>query len=177
MDFQLSYRDVNKDIERWMKKFGTPDVLEGGTKVLRGLGKAQQFVYDAYFEAKAYDALVRYAVWFNEIPPGGSAPQDYGLNPVQARVLQALLSDREIDHTKRLWEGVVAKRKRYYAGTVRSRKKYPDLVPLADVERHKSWAAHAMRCQIQSLQELGESEAARQATAGLDEFLNKRLPS
>lgn len=174
MDFKLSYNDVNKDIDRWMKRFGTTDTLEGGTKVLRGLGKAEQFVYDSYFDAKAYDALVRYAVWFNEVPPAGGASQDYGLNPFQARLLQALLSDREIHHIKGLWEGIVAKRKRYYAGTVRNRKRYPDLVSLADAERHQAWAVHAIRCQIQSLQELGESEAAREAGNDLEAFLNKK---
>src|SRR5262245_50940771 len=122
MDFQLRYDDVNKDIERWMKKFGTPDTLGGGIMVRRGLGKAEKFVYDSYFEAKAYDALVRQAVYFNEIPPDESVPQNYSLNPIQDRIFRALLSDREVIHMRRLWEGVVAKRKRYYAGTVRSRK-------------------------------------------------------
>jgi len=177
MEFKLSYKDVNKDIDRWMKKFGTPDTLGGGTKVVRGIGKAEQFVYDSYFAAKAYDALVRYAVWFNEIPPAEGLPQNYGLNPVQARLLEALLSDRESHHGQRLWEGILAKRKRYYAGTVRHRKRYRDLVSLADVERHRAWVAHAMHCQIQSLQDLGESEAARQATKDLNDFLNQRLPS
>ena len=61
---KLSFKDVDRDIEKYLERYGKPDILDLGDAgffpVVRGYDNAQQTVFDAYLEQKKYRQLVDY---------------------------------------------------------------------------------------------------------------------
>jgi len=160
---ELTFRDIGRDIERWMHAYGTPDTLEGtGTKVLRGLDKAESFVLDAYFQRKAYDALIAHVVGFNQIV-------NYE-NPLLTRLTEALVADKELAKINKLWRGVIAKRKIGYFETAAYHKKMPDKVAAEKVERDKAWVSKGFNDYANTVEKLGGAEAKRGVLTELADF-------
>ena len=64
-EFNPTFSNVEKDIERYLEQFGVRNTLSNGTPVIRGFDKAQQTILDLYYRQQAYDALVAYLLTFN----------------------------------------------------------------------------------------------------------------
>jgi hypothetical protein len=52
MTFEPTFSNLDKDIERYLEKYGVRDTLSNGTPVIRGYDKAQRYVLDQYISAR-----------------------------------------------------------------------------------------------------------------------------
>ena len=100
-EFKTNFQSIDKDIDRWMKVYGTPDTI-GGWPVLRGLDKANEFVINLYYEHEAWDALIERF---------GGKPDNWSTSPEFPRLSDALLERRDVRRLKRLWGSMIAARK------------------------------------------------------------------
>lgn len=170
---ELTYKNVDKDIERWMEKYGVPDTLDMGpgippTQVLRGLDKAEEYVFDNYFKNKAYDALVAYVMNLNHI-------SDYE-SPLEKRLNKALIADKQTDKLKRLWQTIISKKKLQYFEILAYHKKVPDRIPAKQVEEHKKYVIAGMQKFSKILEEVGDIPSSKKIIADLDNFKNNKKP-
>jgi hypothetical protein len=100
-EFKTDFKDIYRDIDRWMKLHGTPGKLSSGTPVLFGGSKATAYVTNLYFEHEAWDALVaRYA----ETTSWSAVPEFVRLN-------DTLVRRGDVRRLKRLWGSVIAEMK------------------------------------------------------------------
>lgn len=97
-----NFKDVEKDIERWLEKHGTQELLPGGQICVRGYDKAKKEVVEAYFEADAYEELLAFAL------------KGYRDLPFITKLTTALLKTKDCRRLKRLWEAIVAEAKLSY---------------------------------------------------------------
>jgi hypothetical protein len=104
-EFQPTFSNVEKDIERYLEQFGVRDTLPGGTPVIRGYDKAQQTILDQYYRQQAYDALVAYLLTFN---------WELGNGKFLLDLSEALVRKKDVRRLKRLWHGVIAKQKIHF---------------------------------------------------------------
>lgn len=153
MDIVLGFQDVDRDIDRFMQKFGRPDTIDG-TPVLRGYEEAKQFVVDAYFQEKAWDPLVAYYLGFNFV--GG----DSFILPLS----NALRENRQHARLKRLWNGVVTKRKADFWHSYKYRNSVPSFAK-GTLPKQNSLALASMRRYHAILLELGDQESAQRIAA------------
>jgi hypothetical protein len=149
MDIVLGFQDVDRDIDRFMQKFGRPDNIDG-TPVLRGYEEAKQFVVSAYFQKKAWDPLVAYYLGFNFVG------DDSFILPLS----DALRENRHHVGLKRLWNGVVTKRKLDFWHSYKYRNSVPS-VAKGTLPKQKSLALASMRRYHAILLELGDQESAK----------------
>lgn len=149
MDIALGFRDVNRDIDRFMQKFGQPDNIDG-TPVLRGYEEAKRFVVNAYFQKKAWDPLIAYYLGFNFVG------DDSFLLPLS----DALRENREHVRLKRLWNGVVTKRKLDFWHSCKYRNEVPS-VAKETLPKQKNLALVSMRRYHAILLEVGDHESAK----------------
>lgn len=98
---KLTFRNLDRDVERYLDKYGEHTTI-GGHPAVSGYDKAHEYVFDAYLQAKAYDAVVDYLLTFN---------WEAGINDWLRKCTAALRSDGRLSNIKRLWRGVVAKQK------------------------------------------------------------------
>ena len=101
---KLTFRNLDRDIERYLDQHGTNTTI-GGYPAVFGYDKAQQYVFHAYLEAKAYDAIVDYLLAFN---------WEVGINEWLGTATEAFRRDGRLGNVKRLWRGVIAKQKRVF---------------------------------------------------------------
>jgi hypothetical protein len=104
-EFQPTFSNVEKDIERYLEQFGVRDTLSDGTPVIRGHDKAQQTILDRYYQRQAYDALVVYLLTFN---------WELGNGKFLLDLSDALVRKKDVRRLKRLWHGVIAKQKIHF---------------------------------------------------------------
>ena len=104
-EFKPTFANVEKDIERYLEQFGVRDTLSGGTPVIRGFDKAQQYILDHYYRQQAYDALVAYLLTFN---------WELGNGKFLLDLSDALVRKKDVRRLKRLWHGVIAKQKIHF---------------------------------------------------------------
>jgi hypothetical protein len=145
---RLGFKDINRDIDRFMEKFGQPDNIDG-TPVLRGYEEAKRFVVGAYFQNKAWDPLIAYYLGFNFVG------DDSFILPLS----DALRGNREHVRLNRLWKGIVTKRKLDFWHSY----KYRSVPSVAKrtLPKHKTLALASMRRYDAILLELGDQEAAK----------------
>jgi hypothetical protein len=116
MDFLFS--NVYLDIERWLERYGPDTPRDKEVRQVGKYGKAERIVLDAYYEAKAYKALVAHELGMNVVV-GFESPKLH-------RLSDALVNDNEAKHLVRLWRGIIAKRKMEYWTCWSYRNKIPD---------------------------------------------------
>jgi hypothetical protein len=104
-EFNPTFSNVEKDIERYLEQFGVRDTLSNGTPVIRGFDKAQQTILDLYYQQQAYDALVAYLLTFN---------WELGNGEFLLELSDALVRKKDVRRLKRLWHGVIAKQKIHF---------------------------------------------------------------
>ena len=98
----FDYKDTEKDIERWLEKHGTKEVLPSGQICIRGYDAAKEFVIDAYFKEQAHDALVAFAL------------KGYRDQAFIDRLTAALLHAKDSRRLKRLWQAFISAGKLSY---------------------------------------------------------------
>ena len=98
-EFKSNFQSISKDIDRWMDLYGTPDTLPAGTPCLRGLGKAEDFVFNLYYEHEAWDALIEYF---------GGTTANWSSWPELKRLEGVLMERRDVRRLKRFWGGRIA---------------------------------------------------------------------
>ena len=101
---RLTFRNLERDIERYLDQHGTHTTI-GGYPVVRGYDQAHQYVFHAYLEAQAYDAVVDYLLAFN---------WEVGIDEWLRTATEALHRDGLVSNIKQLWRGVIAKQKRVF---------------------------------------------------------------
>jgi hypothetical protein len=116
MDF--SFRNVYLDIERWLEQYGPDWPRDKEVRQVGKYGKAERIVLDAYYEAKAYKALVAHELGMNVVVGYESSKLH--------RLSAALIKDNDAKHLMRLWRGTIAKRKMEYWTRWSYRNKIPD---------------------------------------------------
>jgi len=97
-EFKTNFQSIDKDIDRWMELYGTPDTILG-RPVLRGIDKANAFVVDLYFEHQTWDALIKRF---------GATSANWATWPELTRLIDALREKRDIKRLKRLLGSMIA---------------------------------------------------------------------
>ncbi|MEP7366225.1 MAG: DUF4240 domain-containing protein [Acidobacteriota bacterium] len=103
-EFKTNFLSINKDFDRWMQLYGTPDTLSGGTPCVRGLEKAEEFVFNLYFEQGAWDVLVDHFVF-------ETTATEWSTWPWSQRLRDALVARRDVRRLKRCWGHMIAEQK------------------------------------------------------------------
>ncbi len=98
----FDFKDTEKDIERWLEKHGTKEVLSSGQICIRGYDKAKELVLEAYFKEHAYEALVTFAL------------KGYRDQAFIDRLSAALLKAKDSRRLKRLWQAFISAGKLSY---------------------------------------------------------------
>lgn len=101
-EFQPNFKNLNKDIERYLAKFGKED-KNGNTPVISGYDNAQKVVFDLYLEHGAYEAVVQYVIacwnW------------NWGVNEFFLKASRVLEKNVEYGKLKRIWRAAIAAQK------------------------------------------------------------------
>lgn len=103
-EFKTNFMSISRDIDRWMELYGTPDKLGGTPYLLQGLLKAEEFVFNLYFEQEAWDALVDHLV-------GATTATEWSTWPWLLRLKAALIEMRDVRRLKRCWGSMIAEQK------------------------------------------------------------------
>lgn len=103
--FKPSFKNLDRDIERYLDKFGDWD-YSGMTPMVRGYDKAMRGVFDAYVEHEAYDAIVHYLLV--------ARTYEQGLNDYFWQVSDLLRQEGQVNRLKRLWHGAIAAQKSHF---------------------------------------------------------------
>jgi hypothetical protein len=103
-EFKTNFQSISSDIDRWMELYGTPDTLSGGTPVLRGLRKAEEFVFNLYFEHEVWDALVNHFV-------DETTATNWSTWPWLLRLKETLVERKDVRRLKRCWGTMIARHK------------------------------------------------------------------
>lgn len=98
----LDYKDTERDIEGWLEKHGTKEVLPSGQVCIRGYDQAKEFVLEAYFKEHAHEALVAFAL------------KGYRHQSFIDRLTNALLQAKDSRRLKRLWQALISAGKLSY---------------------------------------------------------------
>jgi hypothetical protein len=168
MDFLFS--NVYLDIERWLERYGPDTPRDKEVRQVGKYGKAERIVLDAYYEAKAYKALVAHELGMNVVV-GFESPKLH-------RLSDALVNDNEAKHLVRLWRGIIAKRKMEYWTCWSYRNKIPDYS--AQVQAARRHVIEGYRTYLAALVQLDEQatlEQVRQELAHFESGQVKKLTS
>lgn len=102
--FEPTFSNVDKDIERYLEKYGVHDTINGAP-VIRGYDKAQRYILDQYYQQQAYDALISYFLpWGWEV----------GNSKFALELSDILVQKKDARRLKRLWHGAIAKQKIHF---------------------------------------------------------------
>lgn len=147
---KLTFRDLERDIERYLDRYGTPTEI-GGHPAIRGYDEALRNVFQAYLDHGAYDGVVDFLLTFN---------WEVGINDLLLTATETLLKDRQINKLKRLWRGVVAKQRRIF-WELHALRDQPE-VGEKQLLKAKELALDSMRRLEEMLVELGDAAGAEQ---------------
>lgn len=103
--FQPRWDDFQRDIERYLTSIGKRERLEDGFIRFSGYDQALELLFDQYLEAKALAPLVAHFRGWN---------WERGGNHFLDRLTQQLLLARDWGQLQRLWDAVLAKRRKIY---------------------------------------------------------------
>ncbi len=98
----FDFKNTERDIERWLEKHGTKEVLSSGQICIRGYDKAKELVLEAYFKEHAYEAPVAFAL------------KGYRDRAFIDRLTAALLQAKDSRRLKRLWQAFISAGKLSY---------------------------------------------------------------
>jgi len=133
--FEPTFRDFQKDIERYLEGAGMTEKNEHGQTVYRGYYKALSQMFRIYIEKEAFAPLVvEFRRWNWE--------WNYGDELME--LTDCLRRSRDWPLLKSLWAGVVAKRRTNYNKTKKARKSVPDKIPEALVEKTRGLLLDAL---------------------------------
>ncbi len=103
--FKLTYKNLDRDIERCLDRYGTPDKI-GSAPCIRGYDEAQQVVFHAYLEHKQYEAVAHYiATCWN---------WDWGVNDFFHKASDYFRREEQHNRLKRIWRAAIAVQKGHF---------------------------------------------------------------
>ncbi len=163
-DFNPSFTDLERDLERYADLHCETDD-SGPTPIVYGYYEAEQYVFDLYVEAEAYDQLVHYLL----------TQRTYvqGLNDFFLKVSRILLEKRQTTRLTQLWRGAIASQKQHLWELVALRD-LPDIE--ASLAGAKALALNSLGSFRDALETLGEAEACRRLDEEIAQVREERRP-
>jgi hypothetical protein len=134
--FAPQFRDVHKDVERYLVSLGKRSRTPDGFVMFTGYDAGRDHVIDLYFSAQAYEPLVDYFRNWN---------WEQAYNDRLHSLTQALASRDRWPLLKRLWDGVLSKRRSHYNSAWRIRKRDPAALSAATFDRVTSLLNEVLR--------------------------------
>jgi len=102
LDDENTYKDVDKDIDRYLEKYGKWD-YSGPTPIVYGYSEAKDLIYRQYLEKRHYDPLITYVIGFHH--EAGYCQEV--IEPLQ----KVLIAEGDERRLSRLWKAVIAQQK------------------------------------------------------------------
>ena len=153
--FDPIFKNVHRDIERYIEQSGKVEKRKDGFLVYHGYYEAQRLMVDRYLSEKAYEPLVRYFRGWN---------WEVGDNDFLLDLTARLKSDGERSLLETLWGGVISKRRKMYREMKRLRAEDPNLVPLGQFDEARELLISSLE-QLRNLAvEFEQTEAAEKLT-------------
>ena len=126
--FTPSYKDIQKDIERYLKSEGKYEKNELGQEVYRGYSEALDLMFQLYMNEEAFVPLVvDFRKWNWE----------WSYNDFLLALTAQLQKTKNWPCLKDLWSAVIAKRKTNYNITRKVRKSHPEKIPESLLQKTK----------------------------------------
>ena len=127
--FKPNFKNVHQDIERYLNAIGQRQKTKDGFIVFHGYDDAREMMFERYLNEHAYEALVNWLRSWN---------WEKGYNDKLLRLTEALQRPEHWRLLKRLWDGVLAKRKSAYNAVWKVMKDDPTARLGAELENAKS---------------------------------------
>lgn len=138
--FTPSLQNFQKDIERYLKSQGKCEKNEHGQIVFRGYPDALALMYRTYLDKGALTPLVEHFRKWN---------WEWNYDDHLIELTARLQKDRNWPLLKKLWAGVIAKRRTHYNQTRKAQQAHPQTIPEASVTKTKELLLDALG-QLQS---------------------------
>lgn len=148
-DFQPTYKNVHEDIERYLTAIGKRQKTPDGFIVFRGYDDARDLMFKLYLEKCAYEPLVNWLRVWN---------WENNYNNFLLTLTEELSRRQHWMHLKRLWDGVLAKRRGAYNAVWKIMKKEPDALPPRHLERAKGLLLESLERTKNFAQSFGAAE-------------------
>jgi len=124
--FTPSFKDMQKDIERYLKSEGKVEKNEHGQEVYRGYGDAVGLMFQQYMDEEAFVPLVAdFRKWNWE----------WSYNDYLLKLTARLQETKNWPCLKELWTAVIAKRRTNYNITRKFRKSLPEKIPESTLQK------------------------------------------
>ncbi len=124
--FTPSFKDLQKDIERYLKSEGKVEKNEHGQEVYRGYEAALSIMFHLYMNEEAFAPLVADLRKWN---------WEWSYNDFLLTLTAQLENGNDWPSIKELWTAVIAKRKTNYNITRKFRKSVPQKIPESLLEK------------------------------------------
>lgn len=119
-EFQPSFKDFQKDIERYIISIGKRERTKDGMMIFWGYDDAQKLMFRRYLKHEAFGPLVaHFRSWNWEV----------GYNDYLLELTTALVIRQDWSCLQRLWDGVIAKRRKFYNDVWKIEKDEPGTLP------------------------------------------------
>ena len=153
--FQPSFDDFQKDIERYITSIGKRERLKDGKMIFWGYEDALKMMFRRYLEHGAFDPLVaHFRSWNWEV----------GYNDYLLELTTALVTRRDWPRLQRLWEGVIARRRKFYNEVWKIEKDDPGTLPSKTVVESKELLLETLGRVKAFAEDLGQPEDADKYT-------------
>ena len=161
--YQPSFMNVHRDIERYIEHAGQVERRKDGFLVYRGYDAAQQFVIDEYLKTKTYEPLVKYFRSWN---------WEVGDNDFLINLTDRLRDEREWGHLKKLWNGVISKRRQQFREMCRIHKQSAKVLTQDQMDHARNLLVSSLerlRDFATELNDVEEAQSLQKQIAQLDQ--------
>lgn len=134
--FTPLFKDIQKDIERYLKSEGKYEKNEHGQGVYRGYDEALDLMFRLYMKEEAFIPLVMHFRKWNT---------EWGYNNFLLTITTALERVKNWLLLKDLWAAVIAKRRKHYNDTLKYRKLVPEKITESMLEETKQLLLEALK--------------------------------
>jgi hypothetical protein len=146
-EFQPSFNDFQKDIERYIISIGKRERTKDGMMIFWGYYDAEKMMFRRYLDHGAFDPLVaHFRSWNWEV----------GYNDYLLELTTALVTQRDWPLLQRLWDGVIAKRRKFYNEVWKIEKDDPGTLPSKTVTESRERLLETLRRVQAFAEELGQ---------------------
>lgn len=123
--FSPSFLKFQADIEAYLAAQGKRKRTKDGFIIFHGYDDALTLMFDRYLEHQAFEPLVAHFRGWN---------WEHSYNDYLLRLTDALLEGRDWPLLKRLWSGVISKRRKLYNDIRKLERKAPGTIPSASAQ-------------------------------------------
>jgi hypothetical protein len=134
--FTPSFKDFQKDIERYLKSEGKYEKNEHGQEVFRGYSAAVSLMFQLYMNEEAFVPLVAdFRKWNWE----------WSYNDFLLTLTAKLQETQNWPCLKELWTAVIAKRKSNYNITRKFQKSLPEKIPKGTLQKTRELLLESLK--------------------------------